>query len=438
MGIDRRGRERRKNVLRTLGFVFERFGEHELANHAAAGAYAFLLSATPALLLVVGLATSLFSAWPEARDALFEITTEVFEGLPASGPASGPLVDFFSRRLGLGAALFALVSLVWAARLFILTVQRGLRVVWGVSPLEKPVRDNLVTFGLEFAALVLVVLVLTGAEAFRFLLGFTPEFMSETVRAVSVTLLRSLPPLLLFLYAYFTYLLIPPRGPRRSTAALAALLCVVVYASFSIVLDFAINRSHYDLLYGVFGGLVAVLLRVWAFFTVYFHCAEFAFILDNYDALLFSRFLDVSRRQDAGRIARSLYARPARILRRYGKRVAAGELIFREGDQGREAYYLLEGTVGIYLGEGGVERRVSTIGEGELFGEIAELIAEGRSATARAETELEVVVLPPELLRNLIDTDSRTARRLIDLLSRRLKEANIRLFSEGAMSPREP
>jgi membrane protein len=426
--------ERRKNALRHLTFVFERFGEHELANHAAAGAYAFLLSATPALLLVLGLSTSLLSAFPEAKAAWLEFTREIFGGL-ATG---GSLKRIQTGSPGLAGTLLVLLSLVWAARLFILTVQRGLRVVWGISPLAKPVRDNVLTFVLEFAALVFVVLVLGAAETFRFFLDYLAPLMGESVDLVTRLFALAVPGLLLFFYAYFTYRFIPPEGPRRKTAAAAALLCVLFYAFFSSILSFAINRTHYDLLYGVFGSLVILLLKVWMFFMVYFHAAEFAYVHERFDSLLFARFLRVAKSEKPGRLAAALFARPEGILRRFGRSFEAGQTLFREGDSGKEAYYLLEGEVGVYLREAegqGEDRRIASINEGELFGEIADLIQEGRTATTKAETRIEVIILPPELFESLLANDPHTSRRMIDLLSRRLREANVRVAAEGAMYP---
>jgi membrane protein len=417
-----------KNALRTLTFVFERFGEHELANHAAAGAYAFLLSATPALLLVLGVARAFLSSFPEGMNEILGFATGIFGALDAAGP----LREFFSRPLGIGATIFASLSLVWAARLFILTVQRGLRVVWGVSPLEKPVRDNVVTFALEFAALVLVVLVLGAAEALRFFLHYLVPIVGGTVASISRILLGAIPPLLLYLYAFLTYRFIPPRNPATRVAAFSALLCVLLYMAFSATLAFLIDRTHYDLLYGVLGGLVIVLLKVWTFFMVYFHCAELAFIIERFDSLLFARFLRVSQGGKQGRLARSLFARPERLVRKYGRIYPAGRVIFREGEAGREAFYLLSGSVGVYLGVEGAEKRIATIDQGELFGEMAGLMKEGRTATTKADGEIEVITMPPGVFENLLATDWRIARRMIDLLSERLKRADFRVGAEGS------
>ena len=64
---------------------------------------------------------------------------------------------------------------------------------------------------------------------------------------------------------------------------------------------------------------------------------------------------------------------------------AAGEVIFRQGYPGDNAYIIQEGYVEIYeeLPDGG-ERRIAVLKEGEMFGELAVLDDAPRSASARA------------------------------------------------------
>lgn len=65
----------------------------------------------------------------------------------------------------------------------------------------------------------------------------------------------------------------------------------------------------------------------------------------------------------------------------------AGDVIFKEGDEGEEFFIIKSGTVSIRLGN----RTLQTIGEGEVFGEMALIDSEPRSATVVAETDCVVV-----------------------------------------------
>lgn len=65
----------------------------------------------------------------------------------------------------------------------------------------------------------------------------------------------------------------------------------------------------------------------------------------------------------------------------------AGEVIFREGDEGAEFFVVHKGKVGIRLGN----RTLDVLTEGQIFGEMALIDSGPRSASAVAETDCTVV-----------------------------------------------
>jgi CRP-like cAMP-binding protein len=71
-----------------------------------------------------------------------------------------------------------------------------------------------------------------------------------------------------------------------------------------------------------------------------------------------------------------------------------GETIFGEGDSGDSLYMIIAGQVEVLKRFGQEERAVGVLGPGEYFGEMALLGRDPRSATARALTSLDVLVLP--------------------------------------------
>lgn len=65
----------------------------------------------------------------------------------------------------------------------------------------------------------------------------------------------------------------------------------------------------------------------------------------------------------------------------------AGEVVFSAGDPGTEFFVIKSGTVTVRQGN----RALQTLGEGEIFGEMALIDSEPRSATVTAETDCVVV-----------------------------------------------
>jgi uncharacterized BrkB/YihY/UPF0761 family membrane protein len=101
---------RARTWIQKTVFTAERFDQHELANHAAAGAYAFPLSATPAVLLAMGLASALIGSHPRALASVKEVVLG-FLGPLASEATVGAI---FSSGLGPLAIVVGACSLIWA------------------------------------------------------------------------------------------------------------------------------------------------------------------------------------------------------------------------------------------------------------------------------------------------------------------------------------
>ena len=112
-----------------------------------------------------------------------------------------------------------------------------------------------------------------------------------------------------------------------------------------------------------------------------------------------------------------------RLHARFGKRFDAGEVIFREGDAGTEAYLLEEGRVRLIKKVRGIERSLMVLKPGDLFGESALLIGALRSSTAIALAGGIALALDQTTLQNLLEHNPEVASRIVKQLVRRLRDA---------------
>ncbi len=110
---------------------------------------------------------------------------------------------------------------------------------------------------------------------------------------------------------------------------------------------------------------------------------------------------------------------------------AAGEIIFREGDQGNGMYVVDEGRVDILSIVKDAEPRVlSRIGPGGMFGEMSLIDGKPRSATARADCDSKLRFLPrPEALRLFSQSPDLVLAVMRDF-SARMRESNARQVEE--------
>jgi CRP-like cAMP-binding protein len=113
----------------------------------------------------------------------------------------------------------------------------------------------------------------------------------------------------------------------------------------------------------------------------------------------------------------------ARLHARFGRRFDAGEVIFREGDMGTEAYLLEEGRVRLIKKVRGVERSLMVLKPGDLFGESALLAGAPRSSTAIALSTGLALALDQATLQNMLENNPAVASRMVKQLVRRLRDA---------------
>jgi serine phosphatase RsbU (regulator of sigma subunit) len=104
------------------------------------------------------------------------------------------------------------------------------------------------------------------------------------------------------------------------------------------------------------------------------------------------------------------------------RRVAAGEVIVREGDAGTDAFVVLSGRCEVLVND----ERLSTIGPGELFGEIACLGTGVRSATVRASEESDVLELAGDAVRTELQRSPALLDRFLVAMATRVREISRR------------
>lgn len=90
-----------------------------------------------------------------------------------------------------------------------------------------------------------------------------------------------------------------------------------------------------------------------------------------------------------------------------------GEAIFKEGDAGDCAYLIEDGIVEIVVTVDGREQRVNQIGKGELFGEVALIDHQPRTATARAMGKVLLIPIERKLVNELLDKTDPIVRHLL-------------------------
>jgi CRP/FNR family transcriptional regulator, cyclic AMP receptor protein len=102
------------------------------------------------------------------------------------------------------------------------------------------------------------------------------------------------------------------------------------------------------------------------------------------------------------------------------KLLKAGSVIFREGDEARELFVIKSGEVRIQIGN----RTVTDLKADSIFGEMALIDNEPRSATAVAVTDVELVGVSEKQFLFLVSQTPYFALKVMRVLAQRLRATN--------------
>lgn len=100
--------------------------------------------------------------------------------------------------------------------------------------------------------------------------------------------------------------------------------------------------------------------------------------------------------------------------------VDTGHVLVEEGKPGHEFFLILDGTANV-LRNG---RKIATLGRGQYFGELSLLDRGPRSATVKAATDLDVLVLGQREFGGVLDSVPALSRKLLAAMASRLREAD--------------
>ena len=101
--------------------------------------------------------------------------------------------------------------------------------------------------------------------------------------------------------------------------------------------------------------------------------------------------------------------------------VPAGKVLVSEGETGQQFFVIMSGTASLTRRG----NKIATLGPGDSFGELALLDKHPRTATAVADTPMELVVLGQREFAGLIDEAPGFARKLLAAMAGRLRAADM-------------
>jgi membrane protein len=393
-------------VAQAASFCVGLFNKNGLANHAAAGAYGFLFAGAPALLLISLMISRVMETSPESAAALLSNIA-----LLGAFDMEHLVSNFFSSSQHGLTGVISIFGLFLTARIFALAIQRGLGIVLPDSEGASPVRKAAMSFIIE-AILIIAIM--------SFLL------IAALTHALGTLLIFAL----LACFVFCAYFFVPVHKLKAGAALTGCLMCMVCYALIFQSAHLIWNPATYRIRYGALGDIVLLLVNVYFFFTFFYMGAQMAFVIEHFDALLFSRLAQTKPVKAS--VFQAIFTSTRGPLSKYLHIYKAGEEIFHQGSDSKEVYYILKGQAAVFLDE----QQVALVESGKFFGEMGHVLGESRSATLKAHTDMETLVLSPLLFEEVLRNDPDIDKRIINTFSDRLKETNKKLSTRTVPNDR--
>jgi membrane protein len=424
-----------KTRLQCLVITLTFFGENSLENHASACAYGFLLSVAPALMLIsffLFTAFGLLSGNGEGIDSQIlaaRISSIPFlEGMLNETWLANELPSFAESGMKLRgiAGLVSAACIFWAGRIFALSMQRGLKIIFTGEKKRNPLMDNIAVLLVELAVLISVMLMIFFSQSARHIYGIFSNFPVISF-FLSILSRYNIHFAFLFLLTLAFYLIcryLTANGPSRRSALWGSLCCVFSCAVMIRLLAMLVNKTRNNFLYGTLGALVTLLAEVFLFFMIFFFCAQLSGVLDSFDALLFMKLHQARKKKERVGFLEKLYFSPEGRLQKYFRFYKSGATIFSREDAGDDVFYILEGEVNVFMLPAGSGEKPVILKGGDFFGEMGHLLSENRGATVNARSGVSVIVLPPVLFDEMLKYDTTMGRTIMEHLSERLKTRN--------------
>jgi len=395
------------------------FNQNGLQNHAAATAFYFLLSATP-LLLLLSYALQLLGHIAENSVPATILMAALYNQMQLESLTA---LGFIPRQAQLAAGGVGVATLVLSSRGLVNAVQGAFRIIF--PDLSK--RNMVVSWVLPLIILPVLFLLMGVAALAQVTLSFLGQ--NDFIGAGNAHVLQALNALfgftMVWALLFAAYWRLPRRHPRARDAAAFSLAAIVSLGLLLMFFGAFFKLENYLSLYGALGGVIFVLIGAYfAFWLLYLWAqALYAFGKADIDALE-KLFLGGSG-EGASKLEAYVFGDSHRLLEKYGEIHPAGHTLIEEDDDSRTAYFLYAGRALVYKNTDEGRRHLGELNEGQLFGEMAYLLNEKRTASVVADSEITVLALPPHIMEELMRHSAPLSRRIIDTLCHRLERMNL-------------
>jgi membrane protein len=398
------------DVLRDVVKNFEGNGDF---NQAAAIALYALLSIIPLFILTLLMAGQFLGPYPNIQHDITESIQKLYPYF------SGDLLDQLGRIDEKQNVLgwIGIITLIWFSSMIFGAIETAFNLIFRAQSHRNYLVSKLMAIGMIPMGWA-VGIASVGVTYIATILAQQPFiFKGEILMLQSFFFRYALPYLVTVLFFTIVYKVIPPMRISWWNALIGS-------AVFSALMELAkhffgwyvANYTSYNI---IFGSLqTVVILVIWVFYValILLFCAEIISSFQRRDMILLETALLKPHQNRA--------TTEERLFLKFGLVYPKDQYIFKEGEAGREMYYILDGRVRLEKRTGQIRKVLLELAPGAYFGEMAALIDAPRTASAIAAEDCRLAKIDGDTFRHLVRESGDMSLFMLQEFSRRIKSTN--------------
>ncbi len=329
-------------LLRHIYLSFSLFSSKSLINHAASGAFYFLLSIVPLALFFVFVLDSWLSGYGKVSDYFFQLLSEI----------NPQLNKQLFENLGLlkgGSSVYGfvgIIGLLWSSRLIFTSIRNGFDIIFPSKKQRGVIKNNLIS-------LIFLPIIFIAAVVFFVLSAVIKQlniliYRFDLNNLIDLSFLSNITGfyhvILAVFIVFMLYRFIPNAKLKGTYALTGAVLFIITMYLTQKILGIFISWTKYQILYGVISALIIALFWTYILFSLFYFFAVFMYVQAHYTELEFIKWYNAVN-GSANMIDVMFFHNSLSSLKKYEISLFKGQTIYGTGDKGGYIYLLLSGIV---------------------------------------------------------------------------------------------
>ena len=394
--------------------AYRNYTRNSEVNQAAAIAFYAILSLIPLFLLTLLAAGYFFSANPQIQK---DIAVNIRSIHPFfSDEILNNIVKLKDSNRIVG--WLGIISLLWLSSMIFEAMEKALNIIFRAKTLRNFFESKLLALAMIPLGWLVSVTSIGITYIATVLLKKSPLVGSSILAdCCSIVPRHLIPYFLTVAFVTLLYRIIPKtRVSFRGALGGAVIFATLLEAAKYFFAWYITNYTHYDIIFGSMEAVV--LLVIWVFYVaiMLLFCAELISSYERRDLILLEKALLMP----GSKVSKT----DERLFRKFGRIYEAGEYLFREGDAGRDMFYILNGQVRVEKKAGQISKTLTEIGAGAYLGEMAALIDVTRTASAYALQKSYVAVINGNIFRDVLRESEAVSLFMLQEFSHRIRHTN--------------